>query len=95
MIIAAAMGGREFGRFATFRIEAGSVKERQEVFVMPGGAAALARQLVGLEVDVLLASQIHPEVERELAEAGVALVTGIDLAPDAAAAAYIAGDLWK
>ena len=95
MIIAAAMGGREFGRFATFRIEAGSVKERQEVFVMPGGAAALARQLVGLEVDVLLASQIHPELERELAEAGVALVTGIDLAPDAAAAAYIAGDLWK
>lgn len=95
MVIAAAMGGREFGRFATFRIEAGSVKERQEVFVMPGGAAALARQLVGLEVDILLVSQVHPEVELALAEAGVALVTGVELAPDAAAAAYIAGDLWK
>ncbi len=95
MIIAAAAGGREFGRFVTFRIESGSVKERQEVIVMPGGASALARQLIGLEVDVLLASNIHPEVELALAEAGVALVSGIELAPDAAAAAYISGDLWK
>lgn len=95
MIIAAAVGGREFGRFVTFRIEAGSVKERQEVFVMPGGAAALARQLVGLEVDVLLAHRVHPEVELALCDAGVSLVSGIELAPDAAAAAYISGDLWK
>lgn len=95
MIIAAAAGGREFGRFVTFRIEAGSVKERQEVLVMPGGAAALARQLVGLEVDVLLSSDVHPEVEAALADSGVALVTGVELAPDAAAAAYVAGDLWK
>ena len=64
MIIAAAKGGREFGRFVTFRIEGGSVKERQEVIVMPGGADALARQLVGLEVDVLLASAIHPAVDQ-------------------------------
>jgi len=95
MIIAAAVGGREFGRLVTFRIEAGCVKERQEVFVMPGGAEALARQLVGLEVDVLLASAIHPAVELALGEAGVSLVSGIELAPDAAAAAYISGDLWK
>lgn len=95
MIIAAAAGGREFGRFVTFRIESGCVKERQEVFVMPGGAAALARQLIGLEVDVLLASRIHPEVELALSDAGVALVSGIELAPDAAVAAYISGDLWK
>ena len=95
MIVAAAIGGREFGRFATFRIEAGCVKERQEVFVMPGGAEALARQLVGLEVDILLASRVHPELELALAEAGVAFVTGVELAPDAAAAAYLAGDLWK
>lgn len=94
MIIAAAAGGREFGRFVTFRIESGSVKERQEVLVMPGGAAALARQLIGLEVDVLLASCIHPEVELALADAGVALVAGVELAPDAAVAAYLAGDLW-
>ncbi len=95
MIIAAAAGGREFGRFVTFRIESGSVKERQEVLVMPGGAAALARQLVGLEVDILIASRLHPEVELALAAAGVALVTGVELPPDAAAAAYLAGDLWK
>lgn len=95
MIIAAAAGGRDFGRFVTFRIESGSVKERQEVLVMPGGAEALARQLVGLEVDVLLTFRVHPEVEAALEVHGVALVTGVELAPDAAAAAYISGDLWK
>ena len=95
MIIAAAAGGREFGRFVTFRIEGGTVKERQEVLVMPGGAAALARQLVGLEVDILLAARIHPELEAALADAGVPLLTGVEMSPDAAAAAYIAGDLWK
>lgn len=95
MIVAAAVGGEDFGRFATFRIEGGSVKERQEVVVMPGGAGALARQLVGLEVDVLLVSRAHPAVEAALAESGVALVSGVKLAPDAAVAAYLAGELWK
>ena len=95
MIIAAAAGGSEFGRFVTFRIESGSVKERQEVFVMPGGADALARQLVGLEVDVILTANVHPQVRAALEDAGVTLVTGVELAPDAAAAAYIAGELWK
>ena len=95
MIIAAAIGGIEFGRFATFRVESGCVKERQEVLVMPGGAPALARQLVGLEVDVMIFSRVHPEVELALADAGVALISGIDISPDAAVAAYLNGDLWK
>lgn len=95
MIIAAAIGGMEFGRFATFRIESGCVKERQEVLVMPGGAPALARQLVGLEVDVMIFSRVHPEVELALADAGVALISGIDIPADAAVAAYLNGDLWK
>lgn len=95
MIIAAAIGGIEFGRFATFRVESGCVKERQEVLVMPGGAPALAKQLVGLEVDVMIFSRVHPEVELALADAGVALISGIDISPDAAVAAYLNGDLWK
>ena len=95
MIIAAAIGGTEFGRFATFRVESGCVKERQEVLVMPGGAPALAKQLVGLEVDVMIFSRVHPEIELALADAGVALISGIDISPDAAVAAYLNGDLWK
>ena len=95
MIIAAAIGGIEFARFATFRVESGCVKERQEVLVMPGGAPALAKQLVGLEVDVMIFSRVHPEVELALADAGVALISGIDISPDAAVAAYLNGDLWK
>ena len=95
MIIAAAIGGMEFGRFATFRVESGCVKERQEVLVMPGGAPALAKQLVGLEVDVMIFSRVHPEIELALADAGVALISGIDISPDAAVAAYLNGDLWK
>ena len=95
MIVAVAIGGEDFGRFATFRIEGGCVKERQEVVVMPGGAAALARQLVGLEVDVMLFARVHPAVEAALADSGVALVAGVTLSPDAAVAAYLTGDLWK
>jgi len=91
MIIAAACGGIEFSRFVTFRIEGGSVKERQEVMVMPGGAAALVRQLVGLEVDLLLLHHVHPDLEAALAEGGVAHLSGADLPPDAAVAAYLSG----
>ena len=92
MIIAAACGGREFSRFVTFRIESGSVKERQEVLVMPGGPAALVRQLVGLEVDLLLLNDVHPDLEAALADGGIAILIGsADLPPDAAVSAYLSG----
>ena len=45
-------------------------------------------------LDVLLLHRAHPAVETALAEAGVAMVAGVELGPDAAVAAYLAGDLW-
>ena len=94
MIIAAAAGGREFGRFVTFRIESGRVKERQEVLVMPGDAHAFARQLVGLEVDILLVNRLPAALETALTEAGVSVLSGVRLPADNAVAAYLAGDLF-
>ena len=95
MIIAAGTAGAEFSAFVTFRIEAGTVKERQETRVISGGASRVARQLAGLEVDVLLISRAHPELAAALEAEGVSLVSGVELAPDAAVAAYLAGELFR
>lgn len=92
-MIAAGPGSAEFSRFATFRIEGGTVKERQEVMVMPGGAEAFVRQLVGLEVDILLVNKLSPELESALAEGGVATLSGVAIPADNAVAAYLAGEL--
>lgn len=93
MVIAAGPGSVEFSRFVTFRIENGTVKERQEVLVMPGGADAFARQLVGLEVDILLVNRLSPEAESALAEGGVPVLSGVTASADNAVAAYLAGEL--
>ena len=93
MTIAASPGNAEFSRFTTFRIEGTTVKERQEVMVMPGDAAAFARQLVGLEVDILLVNRLAPEAELALVEAGVSVFSGVTIPADNAVAAYLAGDL--
>lgn len=95
MVIAAGPGSAEFSRFVTFRIESGTVKERQEVPVMPGDAGAFVRQLVGLEVDILLVNRLAPELERAMAEGGVSVLSGIALPADNAVAAYLAGELFK
>ena len=95
MVIAAGPGSAEFSRFVTFRIENGTVKERQEVMVMPGGPEALVRQLVGLEVDMLLVNRLAPEVAAALSEGGVAMFTGVTMSADNAVSAYLAGELMK
>ena len=94
MVIAAARGGADFSHFVTFRIERGCVKERQEVPVMPGGAEPLVRQLIGLEVDMLIAAALYPEVRLALEESGVGAIENIRFEPDQAVAAYLAGELF-
>ena len=95
MVIAAGTGGTDFSRFVTFRIESGIVKERQEVMVMPGGAAAFAHQLVGLEVDLLILKHLHPDLAHALNADGVSFITDVDLDPDNAVAAYLSGELFN
>ena len=93
MVIAAGPGSAEFSRFVMFRIENGTVKERQEVMVMPGGPDALVRQLVGLEVDMLLVNRLAPELAAALTEGGVSVLTGVTISADNAVASYLAGEL--
>ena len=95
MVIAATHGGADFSRFVTFRIERGCVKERQEVLVMPGGVDPLVRQLIGLEVDMLIAAALHPELRLALEESGVGAIENIRFEPDQAVAAYLAGELFS
>ena len=95
MVIAAVHGGADFARFVTFRIERGCVKERQEVLVMPGGVEPLVRQLIGLEVDMLIATALHPELRIALDESGVGAIENVGFEPDQAVAAYLAGELFS
>ena len=66
--------GNDFERFAYYRVENGKLKEREEAPVAPGGAEGLAKQLVGLEVDLLLGCQLSGELCQALDEAGVLVI---------------------
>ena len=74
-------------------VMAGRLAEH-DVLVMPGGREPLVRQLIGLEVDMLIAAALHPEVRRALEESGVGAIENIGFEPDQAVAAYLAGELF-
>lgn len=94
MIIAVASEwGENFDRYAFFRVEKGKVKEEQIIPVPPGGLSALTDQLVGLEIDLLIAPPIAAEVENAIREAGVQVLSGITGKAGMVAQAYLAGSL--
>jgi len=95
MVIAVASEfGNDFDRFVCFRIERGEVKSREVARVAPGGASGLARQLVGLEVDLLIAGKIASALARELEESGVMLIRNVEGRADSVMAAYLRGELF-
>ena len=81
------------GRFAYYRIENGQMKERQEACPPDDKPESLARQLCGLQVDLLIASAVSEELEIALSDEGVFLVKTKPGRADAVLAAYLAGDL--
>ena len=81
------------GRFAYYRIEHGQMKERQEALPPDDKASSFAKQLCGLEVDLLIASQVTCELEQALSDEGVFLVKTAPGRADAVLAAYLSGDL--
>ncbi len=83
----------DFKRFVYFRIDNGSMREREEVTVAPGGPSAVARQFVGLEIDLLIADRLPEEMKHELFDAGVKLILGVSGRADATVAAYLDGSL--
>ncbi len=94
MIIAVASEwGENFDRYAFYRVENAKIKEEQVIPVPPGGVAALAEQLVGLEVDLLIAPPMSEEVENALREAGVKVLSGVVGKAGMVAKAYLTGTL--
>lgn len=94
MVIAVASEwGENFSCYAFFRVENGKMKEREIIPVPDGGADALARQLIGLEADILIAPKLSVEAEKVLLESGVNVISGIVGKADAVAAAYLDGTL--
>lgn len=95
MVIAVASEfGNDFDRFVYFQIEHGEVKAREVARVAPGGTPALVRQLIGLEVDLLIAGRVAPALARELEESGVMLIRDIAGRADSVMAAYLRGELF-
>ena len=80
-------------QFVCFKVENNSVKEREAVFTPPGGKTALIRQLVGLEIDLLIAGKISSELEADLFEAGISVIRNISGNADAILKEYLNGTL--
>lgn len=81
------------GRFAYYRIENGKMKEREEALPPDDKPETFAKQLYGLEVDLLIASNVTKELEEALSDEGVFLVKTKPGRADAVLAAYLSGDL--
>ena len=86
--------GDDFDRFVYYKIEQGSVREREEVRVAPGGADKFASQLNGLEADLLIASRVPETLRAALDAAGVILITGITGRADSVLKSYLAGEMF-
>ncbi len=86
--------GENFDRFVYYKIEQGSVREREEVRVAPGAAEKFAAQLNGLEADLLIASKVPAELRDALEAAGVILISGINGRADVVLKSYLSGELF-
>lgn len=81
------------GRFAYYVIENGQVKQREEALPPPGGIEAFARQLCGLEVDLLISLKLPESQVQVLQEHGVCTVFAPPGNADALLKAYLEGSL--
>ena len=86
--------GENFDRFVYYRIESGNVREREEVRVAPGGAKEFARQLNGLEADLLISCKVPQALCDALEEAGVILIQGKTGRADSILKSYLAGEMF-
>lgn len=86
--------GDNFDRFVYYRIEQGSVREREEVKVAPGGVEKFAAQLNGLEADLLIASRVSDSLREALDAAGVILISNMTGRADSILKSYLAGEMF-
>ena len=86
--------GDDFDRFVYYKIEQGTIKEREEVRVAPGGAEKFAAQLNGLDADLLIAARVPEELASALDAAGVILISGMTGRADSVLKSYLAGEMF-
>ena len=93
MIIAVASDfGDELVKFVYYRIEDGRTLEREEVNAAEN-LDALLRQLTNLKIDLLISGRISMELERQIFEAGINLISGIRGTSDQVLQKYMNGTL--
>ena len=78
--------------FVWYRIESGRIAER-EVINAATPLDALKRQLANLQIDLLITGGISAELEKELFDNGINLITGINGVPDQILTSYLNGTL--
>ena len=86
----------ELERFICCKVEKDELRERETVFAAPGGREAVVRQLIGLEVDLLIAGLLPPSLEEMIGDAGISVISGIRQvadAPDLVLKKYLDGTL--
>ncbi len=85
--------GENFCKYAFFKVENGKTREQEIIPVPEGGVEKLTGQLVGLQVDILIAPAIPEAVEKAIVDAGVSVISGITGKAGNVAAAYLDGSL--
>lgn len=87
----------EFGdgisKFVWFHVERERILEREVINAAPGGSDSLIRQLIGLNVDLLISGKLPQKLVMALHEAGIALISGINDDSDRTLKAYLDGTL--
>lgn len=80
-------------KFIYCKVENNIIREQESVFTPPGGRAALLKQFIGLEIDLLIAGKLSGDLENDLREAGIAVISNIDGVPEQILKQYLDGTL--
>lgn len=80
-------------KFIYCKVEKNTIREQESVFTPPGGRKALIKQFLGLEIDLLIAGKLSEELEADLREAGIAVISNIDGVPEQILKQYLDGTL--
>ena len=81
------------GIFTVYTVEDGMIQEKSVMDAAGSGHGALALFLKKAGVDVVICGGIGGGARQMLSEAGIELISGMDGSVEAAAAAYIKGEL--
>ena len=84
---------RDVEKFIYCKVEKDIIREQESVFTPPGGRAAMIKQFIGLEIDLLIAGKISEELENDLREAGIAVISNINGVPEQILKQYLDGTL--